>query len=264
MRDILAHRQEDGTETFFALSTMSFMTDQNAISSILIHDLTSQAAKAESEGALADIVCDILSQQWNRCLREEAVRSLYTLLMKYIPLIHIQSLLNYLLLRCYSACKHCINCSPSPIILAQSTVEIHASKRIYNKDTSQFPDEAVVSSLDLLYTIACGLPTFDDVAQFWGILSVNFTVMLLHTKQRVSTIEGMSKLLEVSITKNGFGPRGPFEDEGVQRDPVTLVLDKLTLNLVEEPRESCSREEVSNLLQDFMVTLALETATNDC
>jgi hypothetical protein len=55
---------------------MSFKTEEHAISSILIHDITSQAGKAENEDALADLICDILSQQWNRCLREEVVRPL--------------------------------------------------------------------------------------------------------------------------------------------------------------------------------------------
>ena len=123
-------------------------------------------------------------------------------------------------------------------------MELHASKRIYNKDTPRLPYSTVITSLDVLYTIACGLPTSNDITDFWEILSVNFTVMVLHTKQLVNTIEGMSKLLEASITTNGFGPRGAFEDEGVQRDPVALVLDKLTLNLIEEPRTGCSREEV--------------------
>jgi hypothetical protein len=68
--------------------------------------------------------------------------------------------------------------------------------------------------------------------------------MLLHTKQLVSTIEGMAKLLETSVTIKGFGPRGEFEDEGVQRDPVALVLEKLTLNLIEEPRAGATKEEV--------------------
>jgi hypothetical protein len=53
---------------------MSFKTEGHAISSILIHDITSQAGKAENEDALADLICDILSKQWNRCLREEVVR----------------------------------------------------------------------------------------------------------------------------------------------------------------------------------------------
>jgi hypothetical protein len=69
--------------------------------------------------------------------------------------------------------------------------------------------------------------------------------MSLHTKQLVATIEGMAKLLGVSVTSDGFGPRGEFEDDGVQRDPVALVLDKLTLNLIEEPRAGSSKEEVS-------------------
>lgn len=75
MRDILAHRI-DNVETFSILSTMSFKTEEHAISSILIHDITSQAGKAENEDALANLVCDILTQQWNRCLREEVVRLL--------------------------------------------------------------------------------------------------------------------------------------------------------------------------------------------
>jgi Protein of unknown function (DUF3636) len=123
-------------------------------------------------------------------------------------------------------------------------VELHASKRIYNKDTPQLSYEAVTTSLEVLYTIACGLPTSDEITHFWEILSVNFTVMSLHTKQFVGTIQGMAKLLEVSVTTNGFGPRGAFEDDGVQRDPVAMVLDKLTLNLIEEPRAGCSRDEV--------------------
>jgi Protein of unknown function (DUF3636) len=84
-----------------------------------------------------------------------------------------------------------------------------------------------------------------DIAKFWEISTVNFTVMTLHTKQLVSTIEGMSRLLETSITKDGFGPRGEFEDDGVQRDPVALVLDKLSLNLIQEPRAGSTREEVN-------------------
>jgi hypothetical protein len=123
-------------------------------------------------------------------------------------------------------------------------LERHASKRIYNKDTPQLPYTAVTSSLDIVYTIACGLPIDDDVVHFWEILSVNFTIMSLHTKQLVSTIEGMAKLLGVSVTFDGFGPRGEFEDDGVQRDPVALVLDKLTLNLIEEPRAGSSKEDV--------------------
>ena len=142
-------------------------------------------------------------------------------------------------------------------------MELHASKRIYNKDTPQLPYAAVVTSLDVLYTIACGLPTSDDITHFWEILSVNFTVMVLHTKQLVNTIEGMSKLLQVSITTNGFGPRGAFEDEGVQRDPVALVLDKLTLNLIEEPRAGCSREEVQSP-ETRGLTKVMAFATDDC
>jgi hypothetical protein len=123
-------------------------------------------------------------------------------------------------------------------------VELHASKRIYNKEIPQLPYVAVTSALELLYTIGCGLPLPADIAQFWEILTVNFTVMTLHTKQLVATIEGMSRLLETSVANDGFGPRGAFEDEGVQRDPVALVLDKLSLNLVQEPRAGSSREEV--------------------
>ena len=72
MRDILAHRV-DNDETFSVLSTMSFKTERHAISSILIHEIMSQAAMAENEDALANLICDILSQQWTRCLKEEIV-----------------------------------------------------------------------------------------------------------------------------------------------------------------------------------------------
>jgi hypothetical protein len=235
---------DDGIETFFTLSTMSFKSEEHSISSVLIHEITVQSGKAENEDVLGDFLCDIFSQQWDRCLREEAVRLSSILLIKYTPLIYIQSLLNHLLLRCYSTCKHCLTFSPSPVNLAQSTIELHASKRIYNKDNPRLPYETIISSLDILYTIACGLPTSDDTSHFWEILSVNFTIMLLHTKQLVHTIEGMSKLLETSVTTNSFGPRGEFQDDGVQRDPVILVLDKLTSNLIVEPRAGCSREEV--------------------
>ena len=40
----------------------------------------------------------------------------------------------------------------------------------------------------------------------------------------------------------GLGPRGLCEER--TGDPVVLVLDKLTENLVEEPRVGGSREEV--------------------
>jgi len=75
MRDVLAHRIEDGMEIFSVLSSMTFKSEEHAISSILIHEITSQAGKCENEEALADLICDILSQQWNRCLKEEVVCS---------------------------------------------------------------------------------------------------------------------------------------------------------------------------------------------
>lgn len=251
MRDILAHRI-DHVETFSTLSTMSFKTEGHAISSILIHEITSQAGKAESEDALADLICDILSQQWNRCLKEELVHSFKISLTKYTPLMYIQSLLNYLLLRNYSTCKHCLILHPSPIHLSQSTIQLHASKRIYNKETPQIPYKTITNSLEILYTIACGLATSDEVDHFWKILSVNFVVMTLHSKQFVGTILGMSQLLEISVTSDGFGPRGSWsfdgDDDGGggggERDSVSMVLEKLTLNLIEEPRIGCPKEDV--------------------
>jgi len=66
--------------------------------------------------------------------------------------------------------------------------------------------------------------------------------MCLHTKQLPATIAGMAGLLAFSVGVEGLGPRGLCE-EGTG-DPVLLVLDKLTENLVEEPRAGGSREEV--------------------
>ena len=85
--------------------------------------------------------------------------------------------------------------------------------------------------------------------------------MLLHAKQLVTTIEGMAKLLATSVTAKGFGPRGEFEDEGVRRDPVALVLEKLTLNLLEKPRAGCTREEVTPRDEGVDVVMA-RTADN--
>lgn len=74
MRDVLAHRMEDGTETFSMLSTMTYKTEEHAISSILIHEITTQAGNATDADALGNLICGILSEQWNRCLKEEVVR----------------------------------------------------------------------------------------------------------------------------------------------------------------------------------------------
>jgi hypothetical protein len=98
------------------------------------------------------------------------------------------------------------------------------------------------------------------MTRLWEILSVNFTVMVLHTKQLVRTIEGMARLLELSVTTDGFGPRGEFEDDGIQQDPVALVLDKLSLNMVEEPRTSCTRNEVFPLDH---INIVMDSTTNN-
>jgi len=66
--------------------------------------------------------------------------------------------------------------------------------------------------------------------------------MCLHTKQLPATIAGMAGLLGFSVGVEGLGPRGLCEER--TGDPVVLVLDKLTENLVEEPRVGGSREEV--------------------
>jgi hypothetical protein len=53
----------------------------------------------------------------------------------------------------------------------------------------------------------------------------------------------MAGLLGESVWEGGFGARGGCEEDGVQ-DPVGLVLDKLSVNLVEEPRMGAQKEEV--------------------
>jgi hypothetical protein len=75
---------------------------------------------------------------------------------------------------------------------------------------------------------------------------VNFVVMCLHTKQLPGTIGGMAGLLGESVWEGGVGARGGCEEDGVQ-DPVGLVLDKLSVNLVEEPRMGAQKEEVPPL-----------------
>lgn len=69
----------------------------------------------------------------------------------------------------------------------------------------------------------------------------------------------MAKLLETSVTQDGFGPRGDFEDEGIQHDPVALVLDKMSLNLIEEPRAGCSKEEVVRRFSRLITVMEFET-----
>jgi hypothetical protein len=53
----------------------------------------------------------------------------------------------------------------------------------------------------------------------------------------------MAGLLAESVWEGGVGARGVCEEDGVQ-DPVGLVLDKLSVNLVEEPRMGAQKEEV--------------------
>ena len=73
MRDMLAFRMDDGMECFSLLTKMSYSSDQYAISSILVHEITTLAASVGDQIALANILCEILSAHWNRCLREELV-----------------------------------------------------------------------------------------------------------------------------------------------------------------------------------------------
>ena len=124
------------------------------------------------------------------------------------------------------------------------------------------PYDTITKSFEVLNAIACGLYLEDDISHFWEILSVNFTVMTLHTKQFLHTIKGMAQLLEASITADGFGPRGQFEeeDDGVQKDSITLVLDKLTQILIEPPRVGSTHEQV---LQCHMMLTAVVGPTTD-
>jgi hypothetical protein len=74
MREILAHRVEiDGDEVFNVLSGTKFPSSQHSISSILIHEITSHGNVTGNVNALADLLCNILSAQWNQCLLEEFV-----------------------------------------------------------------------------------------------------------------------------------------------------------------------------------------------
>jgi len=75
MRDVLSHRMDGEIEVFSVLSGMNFKGEGYTISSILIHEITTQGGKAGDEESLANLLCEIFSQQWNRCLKEEFVHS---------------------------------------------------------------------------------------------------------------------------------------------------------------------------------------------
>jgi hypothetical protein len=83
--------------------------------------------------------------------------------------------------------------------------------------------------------------------------------MTLHAKQLVHTIHGMAKLLATSVEEDAIGPRGPVEDDedDLLRDPITLVLDKLTLNLVEAPRSGATLDEVLSPLRESNLSYGL-------
>jgi hypothetical protein len=76
MREIFAYQSEEGEEIFSILSEMTYPSSKHIISSILIHEITTLGATAGDVTALADILCAILSTQWNQCLTEEYVRPL--------------------------------------------------------------------------------------------------------------------------------------------------------------------------------------------
>jgi hypothetical protein len=78
MRDVLSFRMEGKVEVFSELSGMKFKGEGYTISSILIHEITTQGAKTRDEESLANLLCEILSQQWNHCLKEEFVAPLST------------------------------------------------------------------------------------------------------------------------------------------------------------------------------------------
>ena len=73
MRDVLSYRMEGEIEVFSVLSGMEFKGEGYSISSILIHEITTKGVKTQDEESLANLLCEILSQQWNRCLKDEFV-----------------------------------------------------------------------------------------------------------------------------------------------------------------------------------------------
>lgn len=237
---VLDHGFDQGQPpTFDILSRISFPSDPNTSFSTLIFErLPLMGNPYQPMQLLVDFAEQIIIL-WTRCFEEqfwEPIKYLVSLIAFTFQL-HTSSVAPLIISRLVPVAQTIIfTVAEGPSRLSDGTVANNDDHAILEQqiDTSQI--------LSLLYTasLACATtPTETEEgvkytsAAFWKLISLDFTLLLLMPKQKITDIIGMLDLLATSSLPDSIGP---ISDEKDTLSVARAVIERVSAKLMEHPR----------------------------
>ncbi|KAK1963837.1 DNA repair protein Rad26 [Colletotrichum sublineola] len=232
--------------TFDILSRYSYPSDPTtSFASLIFRELPLMGNPLNPVQLLIDFAHHII-RMWSQCLDEDFLR----------PIWDLASLLSFTFqLQTISVAPQIINES---IPVLQQSIYIVAEARFKSIDGNISSDpstEAIQQQVDTTYILsllyasaaACAttLTETDNNAQtkqadFWRLITLDLVLILLTPKQRLDDIIGMLDMLCTSALPNSIGPI----ISGKEPDLVArMVIDKVSLNLVDLPRGAVSTSQ---------------------
>ncbi|KAK1573625.1 DNA repair protein Rad26 [Colletotrichum navitas] len=229
--------------TFDILSRYSYPSDPTtSFASLIFRELPLMGNPLNPVQLLIDFA-NLVIRMWSQCLDEDFLR----------PIWDLASLLSFTLqLQTISVAPQIIN--ESVPVLQQSIYKVAEArfKSIDGNISSDPSTEAMQQQVDTTYILsllyasaaACAttLTETENGAQmrqagFWQLITLDLVLILLTPKQRLDDIIGMLDMLCTSALPNSIGPI----ISGKEPDLVArMVIDKVSLNLVDFPRAAAS------------------------
>ncbi|KAK1977612.1 DNA repair protein Rad26 [Colletotrichum cereale] len=229
--------------TFDILSRYSYPSDPTtSFASLIFRELPLMGNPLNPVQLLIDFAHHVI-RMWSQCLDEDFLR----------PIWDLASLLSFTLqLQTISVAPLIIN--ESIPVLQQSIYKVAEArfKSIDGNISSDPSTEAMQRQVDTTYILsllyasaaACATTLAETEsgaqtrqADFWQLITLDLVLILLTPKQHLDDIIGMLDMLCTSALPNSIGPIiSGKEPDSVAR----MVIDKVSLNLVDLPRAAAS------------------------
>ncbi|KAL0945025.1 DNA repair protein rad26 [Colletotrichum truncatum] len=232
--------------TFDILSRYTFPSDPaTSFASLIFRELPLMGNPLNPVQLLVDF-SRLIIRMWNQCLNENFLR----------PIWDLTSLLSFTLqLQTMSVVPQIIN---ELVPTAQQSIYLVAEARFLSVDGGISPDPAIDALqqhvdttyiLSLLYASAAACATTLTETEngtqtrqtdFWQLISFDLVLVLLTPKQRLDDILGMLNMLCTSALASSVGPIVSGKEPDLL---AKMIIDKVSLNLVDLPRAAVTTSE---------------------
>ncbi|KAF6807710.1 DNA repair protein rad26 [Colletotrichum sojae] len=230
--------------TFDILSRYAFPSDPTtSLAALIFKELPLMGNPLNPVQLLVDFARMVI-RMWEQCMSEKFFRPIWDLtsLLSFTLQLQTMSVVPQILKELVPTAQGCVYAVAE---LRFRSIDGDISSDPAGEALDQHIDTTYILSLLYASAAACATAVTETEngpqtrqAEFWRLITVDLALVLLTPKQRLDDILIMLDMLCTSALSNSLGPIVP-----PGREPDRLIIDKVSLNLVDLPRAAVTTSE---------------------